>query len=121
MKRLLRLKGILLKDFGKWAQRMTDQLKQACCQAARDQSRPIVYLQSASTDKDEVARKIAAKEGITAGLVAILTCLEPCASFEIDRNQNTHKLELVKRMRKGLVLYHYWIDLSERMGHRCDV
>jgi hypothetical protein len=110
MKRVLRLKHILLKDFGQWAQRMTEQLKEACCQAARNQNRPIVYLQSASADKEEAARKIAAKDGITSGLVAILTCVEPCKSFEIYRNKHTHKLELVSRMRKGLVLYHYWLD-----------
>ena len=110
MKRVLRLKKVLLKDFGQWAQRRTGQLKQASCQAARDQNRPIVYLPPASTDKEETARKIAAKEGITAGLVAILTCLEPCKSFEIHRNRRTHKLELASRMRKGLVLYPYWID-----------
>jgi hypothetical protein len=110
MKRVLRLKKVLLKDFGQWAQRMTEQLKQASCQAARDQNRPIVYLPSARSDKEETARKIAAKDGLTTGLVAIWTCLEPCKSFEIHRNAQTHKLELVSRMRKGLVLYHYWID-----------
>src|SRR6058998_3482121 len=76
MKRLLWLKHVLLKDFGRWAQRMTEQLKEASCQAARDQNRPIVYLRSANTDKDEAARKIAAEDGITTGLVAILTCVE---------------------------------------------
>jgi len=110
MKRLLRLKHVLLKDFGRWAQRMTEQLKQASCRAARDQNRPIVYLRSANTDKDELARQIAAEDGITNGLVAILTCVEPCMCFEIYRNQQTHKLEPVYRLRKGLVLYHYWID-----------
>jgi hypothetical protein len=110
MKRVLRLKRVLLKDFGSWAERMTGQLKEACCRAAREQNRPIVYLPSANTDKEETARKIAARDRITAGLVAILTCLEPCQSFEIHRNAQTHKLELVSRMRKGLVLYQYWID-----------
>jgi hypothetical protein len=110
MKRLLWLKHVWLKDFGRWAQQMTEQLKEASCQAARDQNRPIVYLRSANTDKDEAARKIAAEDGITTGLVAILTCVEPCMSFEIYRNPQTHKLEPVYRLRKGLVLYHYWID-----------
>jgi len=110
MKRVLWLKNILLKDFGRWAERMTAQLKEASLKAARDQQRPIVYLQSASTDKEEVARKIATKDGITTGLVGVLKCLEPCNSFEIHRNPQTHKLELIGRMRKGLVLYHYWID-----------
>jgi hypothetical protein len=48
MKRVLRLKAILLKDFGQWAQLMTEQLKEACYQAARNQNRPIVYLQGGS-------------------------------------------------------------------------
>ena len=110
MKRVLRLKDILLKDFGPWAQRMTEELKKACCQTARDQNRPIVYLKSASADKEDIARKIARTDGIRTGLVAILTCVEPCKSFEIHRNPQTHKLELVSRMRKGLVLYQYWMD-----------
>src|SRR5260370_29825781 len=110
MKRLLWLKHVWLKDFGRWAQPMTEQLKEASCRLAREQNRPIVYLRSANTDKDEVARQIAAKDGITKGLVAVLTCVEPCMSFEIYRNNQTHKLEPVYRLRKGLVLYHYWID-----------
>ena len=110
MKRLLRLKHVLLKDFGRWAHQMTEQLKQASCQAAREQNRPIVYLRSANIDKDDLAHKIAAKDGITQGLVAILSCVEPCMCFEIYRNNQTHKLEPVYRLRKGLVLYHYWID-----------
>ncbi len=110
MKRLLWLKHVLLKDFGKWAQRMTEQVKEASCRAARQQNRPIVYLRSANTDKDALARQIAAKDGIRTGLVAIRTCVEPCMCFEIYRNKQTHKLEPVYRLRKGLVLYHYWID-----------
>lgn len=110
MKRLLWLKHVLLKDFGKWAQRMTEQVKQASCRAACEHNRPIVYLRSSNTDKDELARQIAAKDGITQGLVAILTCVEPCMCFEIYRNKQTHKLEPVYRLRKGLVLYHYFID-----------
>src|SRR5260370_15680208 len=110
MKRLLWLKHVWLKDFGRWAQPMTVQRKEDSCGSDRELKRPIGYLRSANTDKDEVARQIAAKDGITKGLVAVLTCVEPCMSFEIYRNNQTHKLEPVYRLRKGLVLYHYWID-----------
>jgi hypothetical protein len=110
MKNLLWHKQILLKEFASWAQRMTEQLKHACCPAARDQNRPILYVPSAATDKDQLARQIAAQDGITHGLVVILTCVEPCMSFDIYRNQNQKKLELLYRPRKCLALYHYWID-----------
>jgi len=107
---LLWHKRILLKQFGSWAQTMTEQLKRISCQAARDQARPIIYLPSAKTDKDQLARQIAAKDGITNGLVAILTSVEPCMGFDIDRSKQKQKLDLVRRPRKCLFLYHYWID-----------
>ncbi|MBI4445716.1 MAG: hypothetical protein HY645_07370 [Acidobacteria bacterium] len=110
MKDLLWYKQILLKQFGSWAERLTEQLKEVSCQVAKDQNRPVVYVRSADTDKDELARQIAAGDGITKGLVAILTCVEPCMSFEIYRNKDKKKLDLVPRVRKCLFLYHYWID-----------
>ena len=110
LKNLLWHKQILLKQFGNWAQTVTEQLKEVSCQAARDQDRPIVYVPSADTDKDKLARQIAAKDGITNGLGAILTGVEPCMSFDIYRNKDKKKLELVYRPRKCLFLYHYWID-----------
>jgi hypothetical protein len=99
LKQLLWRKQILLKDFGEWAACMTEAVKHASQELAREQNRPFVY-----------ARKIAAKDGIQSGLVAILSCVEPCMSFEIYRNRDEKKLQLVARLRKGLALYHYWID-----------
>lgn len=110
MKNLLWLRQIRLQQFGSWAEGLTEQLKQASCQAARNQNRPIVYLPSGDTDKDQLASEIAAKDGITHGLVAILTSVETCMGFDIYRNKDQKKLELQYRLRKCLFLYHYWID-----------
>ena len=110
MKNLLWRRQIGLPQFASWAQGLTEQLKQVSCQAARDQNRPIVYVPAADTDKDELARQIAAKDGITQGLVAILTCVETCMAFDIYRHKDKKKLELQYRLRKCLFLYHYWID-----------
>jgi len=107
---LLWHKHVLLKQFGDWAQTMTERLKHASCQAAKVQNRPIVYVPSAKTDKDQLARQIAAQDGITDGLVAIVTSVEPCMGFDIERNKQKKKLDLVCRWRKCLFLYHYWID-----------
>jgi len=110
MKNWLWRRQIGLPQFASWAQSWTEQLKQVSCQAARDQNRPIVYVPSADTDKDALARQIAAKDGIPQGLVAILTCVETCMAFDIYRNKDKKKLELQYRLRKCLFLYHYWID-----------
>lgn len=42
-------------------------------------------------------------------MVCVLSCVEPCWSFEIHRNREKKKLELEPRYRKCLFLYHYWM------------
>ena len=37
-----------------------------------------------------------------------LTCVEPCLGFDIHRNRETKRLELVQRPRKCLYVYQYW-------------
>jgi len=110
LKRLLWDHHVLLKDFGPYAQRLTDQLREASSRQAQKMHRPIQYLHSSATDKEAVARKIMQRDGITEGLIAVLTALEPCPSFEVYRNRDAQKLELVSRLRKGLTFYHYLID-----------
>lgn len=102
--------GVLLKHFGDHAQAMTDQLIQASLKRAETAGRPVQYLASPSVRKDEVARRIAQADGIASGLICVLTCVEPCRSFEIYRNRQEKRLELVARHRKCKFLYHYWID-----------
>jgi hypothetical protein len=67
------------------------------------------YLASAGESKEEVARGIAAREKIEEGLVCVLSCVAPCQTFEVYRNRETRKLELVSPIRKCLFFYHYWI------------
>jgi len=65
------------------------------------------YLASAEVSKEDIARRIAADDGITHGSVCVLTSVEPCRTFEIYRNRDTKHLELQPRVRKCLFLYHY--------------
>jgi len=102
--------GTLLKDFGDHAQAMTEQLIQASLKRAEVSGRPVQYLQSPSIRKDDYARRIAKDDRITDGLICVLTCVEPCRSFEIYRNREKKMLELLPRNRKCKFLYHYWID-----------
>lgn len=101
---------VLLKDFGKFSQRKSTQLKTASCAQAQRHKRPIVYLSSPQVDKEKKAREIAQRDGIKKGLIAILTAVEPCQSYELYRNRQTKQLELHPRWRKCLFLYHYWVD-----------
>ena len=109
MKRYLWANQVLLKDFGSHVERVSWQLKQASQAEAESLGRPVKYLASSQVSKEDIAREMAAKQGIHEGLVCVLTCVEPCWSFEIYRNRETKKLDLVPRPRKCLFLYQYWM------------
>lgn len=102
--------GVLLKEFGGFVEHKTKQLRDASTEAARRLGRPIRYLASSTVRKEEVAREIAQADGITDGLICVLSCVEPCMTYEIHRNRAEKKLILEPRLRKGLHLYHYWFD-----------
>jgi len=102
--------GVLLKDFGEHAQAMTARLIEASLAAAEKASRPVQYLESAQTRKEDLARDIAKRDGVREGLICVLTCVEPAKTYEIHRNREEKLLQLKMRLRKCKFLYHYWID-----------
>lgn len=87
--------------------RLTSQLKEASQKAAGYLGRPIVYLPSSHTDKAACALKIAQRDAITSGLIAVLTCLflyhyliDPVFGFMNARIQtwlfnNSHQLSAI--------------------------
>lgn len=107
-------KQVKLKDFGKYVYQVCEELRIKSCEKAKQSGRPIVYLNSSKIDKAATAEKIAEKDQIQAGLITVLSCLEPCIGYDVARNHQQKKLELVMRPRKCLFLYHYLIH--ERFG-----
>ena len=99
---------VLLKDFGAHVNRISEQVKEAALRCVQEIGRPVQYLQSSKTDKEEIARSIARQQKITQGPVCALTCVEPCWGFDIHRNRETKQLDLVRRSRKCLYVYQYW-------------
>jgi hypothetical protein len=100
--------GVLLKEFKAYSQRMTERLIEASEAAAVAASRPILYLPSPKTRKEDFARQIAERDGIRDGLIAVLKCVEPCWSFSLRGNGATKKLEFRSEPRQCLHLYHYY-------------
>jgi hypothetical protein len=81
--------------------------------SCRSQRRPVDYLAGASThrsgtSKEARARAIAERDGVTEGLVCVLSVVEPCRSFGLTPNRQTRRLEV--RPRKCLHYYLYRID-----------
>jgi len=102
--------GILLKDFGEYVQKTTEQLREASYEAAQRLNRPNIYLPSPKTSKELLAKQILHKDNITDGLVCIIRCVEPCISYQVRGERSTQKLLLESKQRKCLHIYHYWID-----------
>jgi len=100
---------VLLKDVAAHVEQVSRRLKEASVAQAESLGRPVQYLPSSQVSKEEIARGLAAQAGMRDGLVCVLSCVEPCWSFEIHRNRETKHLELEPRARKCLFLYHYWL------------
>jgi hypothetical protein len=96
-------------DFDRHSQEVTQRLEAESLREAHALGRPIRYLRSSQIRKEDVAREIAAQDGITQGLICVLRCVEPCMSFHIPFNHTTQKLEITYRPRQCMHLYHYHI------------
>lgn len=110
MVRHLSLKDVPRRLFGEHVERTTQRLKDASLEQARRQERPIVYLGSSRTRKESCVKEILRENPVKQGLVCVLSCVEPCMTYEMRRNRAEQKLELVYRQSKCLHLYHYYLD-----------
>ena len=100
---------VLLKDFGKHAEGVSLRIKEAAYSKVEAEGRPTQYLESPTIRKEAEARKIAARDKISKGLIALLSCVEPCYSYRVVPNSETKRLELRFEQRRCLHLYRYMI------------
>ncbi len=82
-------------------------LKDHAMGMAKAKHRPYQYV-AGWTDKEEYARRIAARDGIQEGLVCVVSTLETCTSFKLVRGQTRPRVERARR--KCLCLYYYFMD-----------
>jgi hypothetical protein len=109
--------GVLYKDFGKFAEGVSDRIKAHARKFAERYGREVVYLESSSICKEETALRIAERDKITQGLVCVLSCVEPCATYSVRKNPKTKHLELISATRKCLFLYFYFLDREFGLMH----
>ena len=113
----LATRRVLLKDFGRFAQRVSDRVKQHAETLARTQGRPFEYVASAATSKETIARAIMTRDGITDGLICVLSCVEPCRTYDIHRDRVRKQIHPVARERKCLHIYFYYVDRAFGFMH----
>lgn len=106
---LLHLK-VLWKDFKEFACALTARVHQSAVDLAKSAGRPYRYLRSSQIAKEELIRDVLLKDQIQEGLVAVLSCVEPCRTYKVYGNRQTQKLELRLESSKCLHLYFYRQD-----------
>jgi hypothetical protein len=99
---------VLIKDFGVFVRRTSTAIKGEAESLAAKLGRPCVFVPSSRMSKEEMARNIAKKDGITEGLVCVLNATEPCRSFSVRGNRQTKMIELRLEQRKCTHLYFYF-------------
>ena len=101
--------GVLLKDFGDFMLKLSRRIKQAGEQIALGTpSGRVHYLPSGSRSKEDFVRGLPAPtRPDPSGLIAVLSCVEPCKTYEIHRDPRTKHLELQPALRKCLHYYFY--------------
>lgn len=117
MDRFLSSQRVLYKDFGGYVERLSDRIKAHAQALATTAGRPLEYVASSRLSKETRAQAIADRDGITDGLVCVLSCVEPCRSFAIRRDRPQRRLRLISAERKCLHLYFYFVDRDFGLMH----
>jgi len=110
MMSFLNYRRILLKHFAPWAEGISERIRADSAQIAQAAGRPVEYLASSQVRKETRVQEILRRDPVQAGLIAVLSCVEPCVSYTVHRSRERQRLELQRGLRKCLHLYHYFLD-----------
>lgn len=99
---------VLIKNFKSFAEGITQRVKAAAYQAAAKANRPVQYLGGGDSNKEQLARELARRDGITKGLITVFSAVEPCLSYSVRGDRQSKEIHLVLETRKCLHLYHYY-------------
>jgi hypothetical protein len=108
---------VLFKDFGAYAEGLSQRIIEHAKHTTSKLGRPYQYLQSSKASKEELAMAIREQDGIKAGLICVFACVEPCQSFDLKRDRVSKHLQLVSKERKCLHLYYYYQDREFGLMH----
>ncbi len=101
--------GVRLLDYKDFVLATTERIKRASLAEAEELGRPVRYLESPETSKEDLARRLLKEHHVEEGLICVLTALEPCMTFEYHRSRDTNERGLRLRPGKCLHLYKYFV------------
>lgn len=108
---------VMYKDYARWAGELSERLKDHARQMAERAGREFRYLASSGQRKEQLARQIIERDGISEGLACVLSCVEPCQTLSVVKDRASGRLKLIKQERKCLHLYFYYVDREFGLMH----
>ncbi len=104
MTSMLAYSKVLFKDFRSFAERVTDQFRDGVIAVAEAAGRPVQYLTTPEIDKEQLINDVARDQGVgPSGVLAVLSAVEVCNSFELHRNRLAKILELRTARRSACI------------------
>ena len=94
----------ILRDFGRFMRGASDKVIGHAVALASKAGRPFIYQDRVVKGKDDLARRIAARDGVTEGLICVFSTVETAMCFALAGGA------IRPRLRKCLHLYFYVID-----------
>jgi hypothetical protein len=110
----LRTHGVLMKDFKPFVLQLADRLQAHAHAVAERAGRPWEYL-AAPVRRDQGARAVAVRDGITDGLVCVFATVEPCRSVRLAYGRGCRVIRRARR--KCLFLSCYFVDPTFGLVH----
>src|SRR5487761_1330489 len=99
LKNYLYTAGVLFKDFKAYALRATEEIRQATARTAEEAGRPVTYLASSATRKEDLAREIAERDG-EASFSSTASATEICGRCCSERARRRRR-NLAARLRRS--------------------
>ena len=106
----LRAQGIRLFDFPTFAQPLRDEIRSNAEELAAAHGIEVQLIRHREQRKEAIVAKILEQRGDAPGLVAILSALEVCPTFEPRYDKKTDRTFLRPDRAKCLHYYFYFID-----------
>jgi len=107
--------GVALKDFTPYATWTTAMIADTVRGLAEAAGRPVISFDHVKTRhyaqrNDDLAHRIAETDGITEGIICVISAVETCVSFQVRKRFTTKTIQMYRRERKCLHHYLYLID-----------
>jgi len=108
-KHFLSYNNVLLKDFSGYAAKVTSSIVSHVETLTASLDRPLIYLSSAKTSKEQTARDVLTTNPVEEGLICTLSVVEYCSTLQPIKKQDG-MLTLANVNRKCKYYYFYYVQ-----------